>query len=174
MVDLEIHAEIYDAVSLRNCTRCKFVILPSSAPAQTPALDGGWGGLGYSKKLKFWIWTLVTQGIFVMTLLDNLSQKFAPKKHIFPSLIANSFYKGICSKIQRKSCFFSFLNFLPNFLSGEWFYCLWLNLSDRYGSFDTHIDLLYDVLCLMAYVIKCHKMPYFAILWHFFYISHMA
>ena len=51
--------------------------------------------IGYSKKSKFWSWTLVTQGIFVMTLLDNLSQKFAQKKHIFPSLIANSFYKGI-------------------------------------------------------------------------------
>ena len=51
--------------------------------------------IGYSKKLKFWSWTLVTQGIFVMTLLDNLSQKFAQKKHIFPSLIAKSFYKGI-------------------------------------------------------------------------------
>ena len=77
--------------------------------------------LGYSKKWKFWIWTLVTQGIFVMTLLDNLSQKFAQKKHIFPSLIAKSFYKGIRSKIQRKNCFFSFLDFFPNFLSGEWF-----------------------------------------------------
>ena len=53
------------------------------------------GTLGYSKKLKFWSWTLVTQGIFVMTLLDNLSQKFAQKKHIFPSLITNLFYKGI-------------------------------------------------------------------------------
>ena len=51
--------------------------------------------IGYSKKLKFWSWTLVTQGIFVMTLLDNLSQKFAQKKYIFPSLIAKSFYKGI-------------------------------------------------------------------------------
>ena len=31
-------------------------------------------------------------------------------------------------------------------------------MSDRYGSFDTHIDTLHDMLCHMAYVIKCHQM----------------
>ena len=73
------------------------------------------GSVWYSKKLKFWSWTLVTQGIFVMTLLDNLSQKFAQKKHIFPSLIAKSFYKWNWSKIQRKNCFFSFFGFFSKF-----------------------------------------------------------
>ena len=76
---------------------------------------------GYSKKLKFLSCTLVTQGIFVMTLLDNLSQKYAQKKHIFPSLMAKSFYKGIRSKIQRRNCFFNILDLFSNFLSCEWF-----------------------------------------------------
>ena len=41
--------------------------------------QGTLSSIEYSKKLKFWSWTLVTQGIFVMTLLDNLSQKLLKK-----------------------------------------------------------------------------------------------
>ena len=40
-------------------------------------------------------------------------------------------------------------------------------LSARCGSFDTHITMVYDILCFMVYVIKCHKMP-------FYDICHMA
>ena len=42
-------------------------------------------------------------------------------------------------------------------------------MSDRYGSFDTHIDIVYDILCHMAYIIKCHKMTFYGILWHMQY-----
>ena len=35
-----------------------------------------------------------------------------------------------------------------------------MQLSDSYGSFDTHIAMVYDILCHMTYVMKCHKMPY--------------
>ena len=70
---------------------------------------------GYSKKLKFWSWTLVTQGIFVMTLLDNLSQKFAPKKHIFPSLIANHFTREFNQKYKGKIAFLVFWIFFQIF-----------------------------------------------------------
>ena len=38
-------------------------------------------------------------------------------------------------------------------------------MSDRDGSFDTHIGILYDILCPMADAIKCHKMAYYDILW---------
>ena len=38
------------------------------------------------------------------------------------------------------------------------------NLSARCGSFDTHIDMVHDILCFMTYVIKCHKMPFYDIL----------
>ena len=67
----------------------------TTVAAASAHLSGNHHLIGYSKKLKFLSWTLVNQGIFVMTLLDNLSQKFSQKKHIFPSLIAKSFYKGI-------------------------------------------------------------------------------
>ena len=36
-----------------------------------------------------------------------------------------------------------------------------INLSDRFGSFDTHIAILYFILCHMAFGMKCHKMPFF-------------
>ena len=39
-------------------------------------------------------------------------------------------------------------------------------MSDRAGSFDTHIAILYDILCHMVNVIKCHKMAFYDILWH--------
>ena len=45
----------------------------------------------------------------------------------------------------------------------------WINLSDWYGSFNTHIGILYDILCHMPYAIKCHKLPFFDILWHMAY-----
>ena len=41
-----------------------------------------------------------------------------------------------------------------------------MQLSDSYGSFDTHIAMVRDILCHMIYVIKCHKMPFYDILWH--------
>ena len=41
------------------------------------------------------------------------------------------------------------------------------NWSDQYGSFDTHITKFHDILCFMASVQKCHKMPKNGILWHF-------
>ena len=34
-------------------------------------------------------------------------------------------------------------------------------MSNRYGSFDTPIGLLYDILCHMAYVIKRHKIAFY-------------
>ena len=37
-----------------------------------------------------------------------------------------------------------------------------INMSDRYGSFDTYIAILYDILCHMVYVIKRHKMAFYA------------
>ena len=33
------------------------------------------------------------------------------------------------------------------------------NLSNQDGSFDTHIDIVYDKILQMAYVIKCYEMP---------------
>ena len=44
------------------------------------------------------------------------------------------------------------------------------NLSNRDGSFDTHIDIDYDKILHMVYVIKCHKMPNLA----FYDICHMT
>ena len=41
-----------------------------------------------------------------------------------------------------------------------------INLSDQNGSFDTHIGILYEILCHMAYAIKCHNKPFYGILWH--------
>ena len=38
-------------------------------------------------------------------------------------------------------------------------------MSDQYGSFDTQIAILYDTLCHMAFVIKCHKTSFYDILW---------
>ena len=34
----------------------------------------------------------------------------------------------------------------------------------RCGSFDSHIAMVYDILCNMAYVMKCHKMSFLDIL----------
>ena len=39
-------------------------------------------------------------------------------------------------------------------------------MSDRYASFDTHIAIVHDILCHLAYVIKCHKMTFYGILGH--------
>ena len=36
-------------------------------------------------------------------------------------------------------------------------------MSDRYGSFDTHIGILYDILCHMAYVTNFHKMAFYEV-----------
>ena len=38
-------------------------------------------------------------------------------------------------------------------------------MSDRYCTFDTHIAILYEILCHMAFAIKCHKMAFYGILW---------
>ena len=32
-----------------------------------------------------------------------------------------------------------------------------INFCERYASFDTHVGMLYDILCHMAYCIKCMK-----------------
>ena len=40
-------------------------------------------------------------------------------------------------------------------------------MSAQYGSFDTHNAMVYDILCPMVCVIKCHKMTKNAILRHF-------
>ena len=37
------------------------------------------------------------------------------------------------------------------------------NLYSRDGSFDTHIDIVHDILCHIAYVIKCQKMSFYDI-----------
>ena len=36
-------------------------------------------------------------------------------------------------------------------------------------SFDTHIGILCDILCHMAYVVKRHKTPFYDVLWHMIY-----
>ena len=120
--------------------------------------------LGYSEKLKFWSWTLVTQGIFVMTLLDNLSQKFAPKKHIFPSLIANSFYKGICSKIQRKNCFFSFFGF--SYKNSFWWMILKFLAQFVWSIRFFWYPYWHTSWHFMPFGI-CHKMSLNGKIWHF-------
>ena len=33
----------------------------------------------------------------------------------------------------------------------------------------TVVDIFHDILCHMAYVIKCHKMAFYDILWHMIY-----
>ena len=73
-------------------------------------------------------------------------------------------YKGVDSKIQRENGTFSFFEFsiLKSFQNCFLNHCI--NLSERYGSFDTHIDIFYDILCHMTYVIKCHKMTFYDIL----------
>ena len=38
-----------------------------------------------------------------------------------------------------------------------------VNWSSQARSFDTHIDILYDILCQIAYVIKCQKLPFYGI-----------
>ena len=42
-------------------------------------------------------------------------------------------------------------------------------MSDQYCSFDTHIGIVYDILCHMTFVIKCHKMASYGILWRISY-----
>ena len=42
-----------------------------------------------------------------------------------------------------------------------------VNMSVKYGSFDTNIAILYDTLCHMAYVMKCHKMTFYGNFLHF-------
>ena len=44
-----------------------------------------------------------------------------------------------------------------------------MNLSDSYGSFDTHISMVHDNLSHMIYVIKCQKIAFYDILWHISY-----
>ena len=38
-------------------------------------------------------------------------------------------------------------------------------MTARYGSFDTHIAMVYDILCNMVCIIECHKMAFLVILW---------
>ena len=45
------------------------------------------------------------------------------------------------------------LAFLDQFLYSIWF-------------FDTHIAMVYDILCHTVYAIKCHNMAFYDILWH--------
>ena len=57
-----------------------------------------------------------------------------------------------------------FLHFWSYFVPMKRFSCPKSNLSDQCGSFDTHIAILYDALCHMASVIKCHFMT--DAIWH--------
>ena len=82
----------------------------------------------------------------------------------FTPPIEQTFFKGICQKIQRKYFLFSFLDFSSYFVLVKCLLATWITLSDQYASFDTHIAILYDILCHMAYVIKCHKMAFYGIL----------
>ena len=38
-------------------------------------------------------------------------------------------------------------------------------MTARYGSFDTHIAMVYDILCNKVCIIECHKMAFLVILW---------
>ena len=67
-------------------------------------------------------------------------------------------------KTQREKEVINFLAFLSNFFPVKGYSIPWINLTYRYGSFDTHFDILNDILCHMAYVIKCHKMKLYDIL----------
>ena len=77
------------------------------------------------------------------------------------------FYIGFCSKYKGKRGISGFFAFFSNFFPFQGVSIPWINLSVQYGSFDTHIDILNDILCHMAYVIKCRKMAKYGILWHF-------
>ena len=66
-------------------------------------------------------------------------------------------FKGVDSKIQRENGTFSFFEFLMQKSYQNCFLNHYINLSDRYSSFDTHITIFYDILCHMTYVIKCQN-----------------
>ena len=87
--------------------------------------------------------------------------------------IDQTFFKGICWKIQRKCWNFIVLHFLKKIAFEDWCQQARTNLSSQDGSFDTHIDIVPNIF--LSYGI-CHKMPKKWHLWHFmiFYdICHM-
>ena len=57
-----------------------------------------------------------------------------------------------------------FFHFSPDFVHGKLFQSMYIILSDQDGSFDTHIGVLNYILCHLASIIKCHKIPFYDIL----------
>ena len=117
--------------------------------------------LGYSKKLRFLSWTLVTQGIFVMTLIDNLHQKFAQKSISSLAWSQNHFTREFDQKCKGKIAFFLFF-----FKFCFWWMILkslaqfvWSILFFLYPYWDTSWHF-------MPYGI-CHKMSWNDKIWHF-------
>ena len=62
--------------------------------------------------------------------------------------------------LQRKMWSVGFLHFTLQNEQKCVKYCLQKQLSDSYGSFDTHIAMVYQISCRMAYVVNVIK-------WHF-------
>ena len=61
--------------------------------------------------------------------------------------------------------YFSSLHFCQKIFPVYGCFIPWINVSHRYGSFDTHIiDILIEILCHMAYAIKFHEMAKYGIL----------
>ena len=70
-------------------------------------------------------------------------------------------------KIQRKVFCFEFLAFFAKYYSYQKMSNVYGHFCDQCGSFDTHIDIVYDIICHMTYainVIKWHFMTY--VIWH--------
>ena len=63
------------------------------------------------------------------------------------------------SKIKQKKS----LNVLVIHVQVKTFRRPQIDLSDYFGSFDTHIAILYVILCHMAFGMKCHIMPFYSL-----------
>ena len=111
---------------------------------------------------KFQYWGVFFWCIFMCR--TNVRKYIFFKNAIFLCKFDNQFYKGIGSKIQREMCRFGFLHFMLQNCQKLLVLQSQIHLSAQCGSFDTHIAMVDDILCHMAYVIKCHKMTFYDIL----------
>ena len=69
-----------------------------------------------------------------------------------PPLEPQHFFKGIRPKIQRKNLTFSFFKISLMKSRQNGFLRSHIKMSDKYGSFDTHIAIFYGILCLRVSV----------------------
>ena len=73
--------------------------------------------------------------------------------------LSNHFSKDIAKKYKGNIEILVFCIFWKKIIFVQWCQKAKTNLSNRDGSFDTHIDIDYDKILHMVYVTKCHKMP---------------